>query len=87
MRSSTTRLLVCVVLVGAFAAGSIALVAGPDNPRRGGFKSCPVPPCLAPCAFPPEPEVQCKVDGGEVVTTSFACCCCGGGGNFFRFLK
>ena len=71
-----------LILMSVVVAGGLTLEAKPDK-GKGRFLPCPFPPCLAPCAFPPQPEVLCKTDDG-VIETSFACCCCGSAGNRYR---
>jgi hypothetical protein len=56
---------------------------GSGGNAKGGFQPCPVPACMAPCVFPPPPQVTCK-SGKSTFVTSFACCCCGGSGNSFK---
>ena len=75
-----------MTILGIMFGGGITLLAGPDNPRKGGFKPCPTPPCLRPCVLGVEPEVQCKTENG-IEKTTFACCCCGSAGNFFKDLR
>jgi hypothetical protein len=63
------------------AASTATLLAGPQidqGSAKTSWTACPWPPCMMPCAYPPEPEVLCKYKN-ELVVTSFACCCCGGG--------
>jgi hypothetical protein len=87
MKKTVFRVAVSVLLVAAVAAGGMTLLAKPDNPRKGGFKPCPFPPCMAPCTFPAPEEVACKMPDGTVEKTSYFCCCCGGGGNYFKWLN
>lgn len=82
MRKKVLRAAISLLLLSVVVAGGLTLEAKPDK-GKGQFLKCPFPPCLAPCAFPPEPEVLCKTSDG-VFETSFACCCCGSGGNRYR---
>jgi hypothetical protein len=83
-RSVLALAVVCVI-----ATSTVTLFAGPQSEEMSAKKTdwlaCPWPPCMMPCAYPPEPEVLCKYKG-KVVETSFACCCCGGGTAMYKWL-
>lgn len=75
-----------VAVVGVIAMSTLTLFYVPQavdlnaegSSEKTSWIACPWPPCMMPCAYPPQPEVLCKYKN-EVVETSFACCCCGGG--------
>lgn len=83
MKTLLARITFLAVLIAAAVLAGLAPAITAD-----GFQSCPSPPCMAPCAHPPQPQVECRSAEGEPFVTSFACCCCGGGGssNEFRWL-
>ncbi len=84
MKKMISRLLFLSLLIGVIAVS----VLPAQSKEQSAFTPCPFPPCLAPCAFPPEPEGICKSPDGSTQITSFTCCCCGGGGfgsSFRRF--
>lgn len=87
MKGIGARIFFCATLMVVAGAGAMVLVSRPAVANPGGFQSCPVPPCLAPCVLGAEPEVLCKFEDGGTDRTTFACCCCGGGGNSFKPLK
>ena len=94
MRTTMPRLAMMLALVAIISLSGMALVADSPRPQHltsveqqddEGYSTglrqwhpCPWPPCMAPCAWPGEPEVLCKPPTGKPVVTSFACCCCGG---------
>ena len=80
MKKMTSRLALLALLAG------LVTMSGASGPTAAadGFQDCPFPPCMAPCAFPPAPEVVCKDGKGNKFITSFTCCCCGGGGNCYK---
>jgi hypothetical protein len=100
MKNSTLRR-IGFSLVLVIVASSLALVAGslrhlgPSLPSDGSpqmpggvpkFTPCPTPACMAPCQYPPQPQVVCRDnESGATTTTSYACCCCGGGGGESSF--
>lgn len=75
MKRLATRLALLTILAGIVsfsgASGAAAKAAHSD------FIPCPVPSCLAPCFFPPPPQVLCKVGDQDPFVTSYTCCCCG----------
>jgi hypothetical protein len=81
MSKRALRITLSLLLLSVVVAGGLTLEAKADKGK--GFLPCPFPPCMAPCAFPPQPEVLCKTADG-LVRTSFACCCCGSAGNRYR---
>ena len=87
MTSRYVRVPFVATLIMVAGAGGMALLSPPAEANPGGFHSCPVPPCLAPCVLGAEPEVLCRFPDGSTEQTTFACCCCGGGENEFKRLK
>ena len=70
-----------IAFLAALAATAAVAVLAPAAMASDGFQPCPYPPCLAPCQFPPPPQVLCRTGvAREPFVTSFTCCCCGGGG-------
>jgi hypothetical protein len=94
MRITVARITLMLALIAVISLSGMALVADPlktedltvigspetmiGNGPGGKWIACPWPPCMAPCAYPPEPQVVCKPRQGAPVVTSWACCCCGG---------
>lgn len=94
MKQAVPRLAILLILMGVIATSGLTLLAGTptaqdlsitsdDEAMTGSsagrhWTACPWPPCMAPCAYPPEPQVVCKPRNGPAFVTSFACCCCGG---------
>jgi hypothetical protein len=79
-----SHIVLVAFLIGVISMAGMTLLA---KPEKGGFKPCPYPPCMAPCALGAEPDVLCKTPDGSVVRTTFACCCCGGGGGgYYKWL-
>jgi hypothetical protein len=89
MNPKYVRVLFVAALNVVVAAGGMALLSPLAEADPGGFRRCPVPPCLSPCVLGAEPEVLCKFADGTTEQTTFACCCCGGGAgeNSFKRLK
>jgi len=87
-----------LLLLAALIALSVVLLSGARHDELGPgkapethrpqpdvpFQQCPSPPCMAPCVYGAEPEVQCMTGDGAVSETTYFCCCCGSAGNQFR---